>query len=330
MTTLSVVVIGRNEGERLRACLQSVFAMEQTHLELEVIYVDSRSTDSSVMIAEQLGAKCVVLTEGPTTAARGRNAGWRVAKGEYVLFLDGDTLLQPRFVQDVLPMFEMKHLAIIWGHRREWNWKASVYNRALDLDWLHKPGWIGYCGGDSLFRRSALEQSGGYDENLIAGEEPELSRRLTAMDWQIFHVDLLMTQHDLAIKTVGAYWKRATRTGHAYSEVSERFAKTGEPFWTEELKRTQSRAVVWMATPVVALVLAVLLKSLWPIGIALLLAVLVIVRTAYKAQWRSDDKVTLLLYAVHSHLQHIPIWLGHLRFKRSQKRGAKVALLEYK
>ncbi len=327
---LSVVVIGRNEGERLRACLQSVLAMERAGFDMEVIYVDSRSTDHSVALATELGAVCISLTEGLTTAARGRNAGWRRATGEFVLFLDGDTLLEPRFVADTLPMFDQPDLAIVWGHRREWDWKGSVYNRALDLDWLHPTGWIEYCGGDSLFRRQALEQADGFDETLSAGEEPELSRRLTAMGWRIFHVDALMTRHDLAIRSFRSYWKRATRTGHAYSEVSERFEKTDKPFWTAELKRTRSRALVLLTAPVLMLLLALVLRSVWPIAIAAVFAALMIARTAWKARWRSDNRVTLLLYAVHSHLQQIPIYLGHVRYRRTRQRGQRVALVEYK
>ena len=97
---LSVVVIGRNEGARLERCLQSIRAMEKPDGEVEIIYVDSASTDGSPQLAESFGAKVIVVQPKRPTAALGRNAGWRAASAPFVLFLDGDTILHPRFVVD--------------------------------------------------------------------------------------------------------------------------------------------------------------------------------------------------------------------------------------
>ena len=83
---VAVVAIGRNEGERLRRCLESIQAMRYPLARLEIIYVDSRSTDGSVELARSMGVQTVVL-DGPTTAARGRNAGWTLTAAPFVLFL---------------------------------------------------------------------------------------------------------------------------------------------------------------------------------------------------------------------------------------------------
>ena len=67
-----IVVIGRNEGERLRRCLESVG--EDTG---KIVYVDSGSTDDSVKMAQGMGAEVVSLDmNSPFTAARARNAGF--------------------------------------------------------------------------------------------------------------------------------------------------------------------------------------------------------------------------------------------------------------
>ena len=100
---LSVVVIGRNEGERLVRCLESVRAMADPGGPVELIYVDSASTDSSPERAAALGARVLTVRPERPSAATGRNAGWRVAQAPFVLFLDGDTILHPRFVADSLP-----------------------------------------------------------------------------------------------------------------------------------------------------------------------------------------------------------------------------------
>ena len=75
---ISVIVIGKNEGERLVACLKSI----QTALSAlahEVVYVDSCSTDQSLQTAKALGARCFLLAERKTTAGLGRFVGTKDA-----------------------------------------------------------------------------------------------------------------------------------------------------------------------------------------------------------------------------------------------------------
>ena len=73
--TTAVVIIGRNEGERLLRCLASVRGRAAS-----VVYVDSGSTDGSVQAASEAGADVLLLDQTlPFTAARARNAGWRRA-----------------------------------------------------------------------------------------------------------------------------------------------------------------------------------------------------------------------------------------------------------
>ena len=327
---LSVVVIGRNEGPRLERCLASVAAMVHEGFAVETIYVDSRSSDASPALAASLGAQVIVLPQGRTTAAMGRNAGWRAASGELVLFLDGDTLLAPRFVTDSLAAFDDPAVAVVWGHRRETAPRASLYNRVLDLDWIYAPGLTPFCGGDALFRRPVLAATGGFDETLIAGEEPELCRRILALGSTILHVDRPMTGHDLAITRFGQYWRRATRAGHAFAEVSERFRDTPQPFWLAEAERSRTRALVLLALPTIALAATLLLTSVWPLAAAAALFAALTLRTAWKARWKSSSPLTLVLYGIHSQFQQIPIFAGQMQFRRNRRRGTRSALVEYK
>jgi cellulose synthase/poly-beta-1,6-N-acetylglucosamine synthase-like glycosyltransferase len=327
---LSVVVIGRNEGPRLARCLQSVFAMEQRGFDFEVIYVDSGSTDASVFIAQEMGAQVIALRSLRPAAAQGRNAGWRAACGGIVLFLDGDTILHPRFVADSLHSFADPTIAAVWGHRRETLETDSLYNRVLDLDWIYPPGFTEFCGGDALFRRATLEAAGGYDDTLIAGEEPELCRRITALGGCILHIDKPMTGHDLGITRWSAYWRRATRAGHAYAEVSARFAKTAHPFWLADSRRNVMRALVLLAVPVLGFVLSVVLQNLSPFALSMLCLAGLAGRTAWKARWKTSDRLALALYGIHSHLQQIPIFVGQVRFWMDRRSGRRAALVEYK
>ncbi|HVW84207.1 MAG TPA: glycosyltransferase [Bryobacteraceae bacterium] len=326
---LSVVIIGRNEGPRLERCLRSVREMENPGGPVEVIYVDSSSTDGSPDMAARLGAIVVSVQPRRPTAALGRNAGWRRASAPFILFLDGDTILDPRFVVESLREFQ-PDTAVVFGHRREIRPEASVYNRVLDLDWLSPAGVADYCGGDALMRRSVLEMTGGYDENLIAGEEPELCRRMRAGGWKILHADRPMTGHDLAMTNWSQYWRRARRTGYAYAEVSERFRGSAMPFWEEEARHNRSRALFWIGLFAAAAIASLALRNPWPLAVALAFLGVLAVRTSKKIAWKSPDPVTRLLYGLHSHIQQLPIFLGQLEYRRDRRKGRTRGLIEYK
>lgn len=328
---VSVVVIGRNEGQRLAECLDSIRHINPIDGGLEVIYADSASKDGSPELAASLGAKVLRVVPERPCAAIGRNAGWREANAPFILFLDGDTRLHPDFLATALEaMANAPEVAVVWGHRRERHPEHSLYNRVLDLDWIYAPGITEFCGGDALMRRDVLVSVGGFSEDLIAGEEPELCQRIRALGNTILHIDQPMTDHDLAMTRWSAYWKRALRAGHAYAEVSQRMKNTAFPLWLSECKRNAIHTGVLLALPIGALALAVLLGDPWPLLAVLLAYSFLIVRSAYKARWKCRQPLTLLLYGVHSHLQQIPIALGQLGYWYNRIRNRRQKLIEYK
>jgi glycosyltransferase involved in cell wall biosynthesis len=327
---VSVVVIGRNEGALLERCLASVSAMVCEGFSIETIYVDSGSSDDSVALAERMGATGVALQAKRPTAAMGRNAGWKIARGSIILFLDGDTVLDARFVLDSRSCFEDESVAVVWGHRRETRPLSSVYVRVMDLDWVYGPGWTTFCGGDALFRRDVLEAAGGFDETLIAGEEPELCRRILGMGKRILHVDRAMTGHDLGITKFPQYWRRAARAGYAYAEVSERFAGTDDPFWSADARRNRTRAIALLGLVAMGAVAALVMRNMLPIILGVAILAVLALRTAWKARWKSRDRMAVLLYGLHSHFQQVPIFVGQMQYRWNRRRGVRGELVEYK
>ena len=247
--TVSVVIIGRNEGPRLQRCITSVQQADWGTLPHDIWYVDSRSTDGSAALAQALGVQTLVLPAGAMCAAKARNLGWQAAAGECILFLDGDTELHPDFVQHALAALKDNRLCAVWGHRRESNPQQSVYTRVLDLDWIYPPGITPYFGGDVLVRRSALAQVGGFDDTLNAGEEPELCARLRANGWKILHIDVPMTRHDLAVRSFKAYARRCYRSGIAYAEVTHRMQALGDALWQHEARRDLLHGLLYVTAP---------------------------------------------------------------------------------
>jgi len=327
---LSVVIIGRNEGQRLVDCIRSVQAMNDPPEGMEIIYVDSDSTDGSPERAKTLGIKVLVVHPERPAAAIGRNAGWRAAKAPLILFLDGDTILHPDFVKEAKQSLDNDpKVAIVWGHRRELYPNASWYQRILDLDWIYSPGLSDFCGGDALMRRHVLEEVGGYNPQIIAAEDNEICQRIRANRYSILHIDKPMTKHDLAITRWSQYWLRATRTGHAFAEVSN-LSRNTTGLWLHESRKHWLHAGILIGIFVIGLIISLGLKSLWPFFSSILLFLLLSLRSAWRARWKSKNFLTLFLYGLHSQFQHIPIVVGQWSYYYHRWRGQRRRLIEYK
>lgn len=259
LSTVAVVLIGRNEGERLRRCLASVPDGVS-----RVVYVDSGSTDDSLADATAAGATVVQLDPGqPFTAARARNAGYAaLAEGapvECVQFVDGDCEIQPHWIEEAADFLtQTPQAAVVCGRRRERFPQATVYNRLCDVEWDTPVGQALACGGDAMMRRSAFDAVGGFNPSLIAGEEPELCLRLRQAGWQIWRIDHEMTLHDAAMTRFGQWWKRSRRAGHASAEAAAMHGRTPERHGVVPTRR----ALIWgVVLPV--LILAGSLVSPW-------------------------------------------------------------------
>lgn len=258
---VAVVAIGRNEGERLRACLASVVHSAQI-----VVYVDSGSTDDSVAMARQMGVEVVVLPKDVVfTAALARNAGWRRALElapdiEFVQFVDGDCAVDPAWLGTARGfLVEHADVVAVCGRRRERYPERSIYNLLCDLEWAAAPGESKACGGDVMMRAVALQSVGGYNPRLIAGEEPELCLRLRAKGWRVWRLDAEMTLHDAAMTRISQWWKRSMRAGYTFAEGVHMHGAPPERHRVVESRR----AWVWgLVIPLVA-VLAALLLTPW-------------------------------------------------------------------
>ena len=125
------------------------------------------------------------------------------------------------------------------------------------------------------------------------------------------------------------YWKRATRAGHAYAEVSERFRNSEDPFWTSDRRRNILRANCWIVSLAAAIAASVLFGVL-PIALWFGLLLLLSARSAWKARWKRATPGVLLLYGLHSHLQQVPIFVGQLQYELSKRRKRSLKLIEYK
>lgn len=250
---LGFVIIGRNEGERLKACLASTLSISH-----RVVYADSRSTDGSADCARDMGASVIELDAfAHLNAATGRNAGFgllraRFPECRFVQFLDGDCVLEPQWVRTGIDFLQAHpKVAIVCGRRFEAHPELSFYNRLADREWNTPTGPADACGGDAMMRVAAFEEIGGFNGALMASEEPEFAARLRAAGWEIWRLDADMTEHDAAMLHFRQWWRRTVRSGYGYAQAWRSTRHLSEPVNQARLRS----AVIWVICLPVAIVL---------------------------------------------------------------------------
>jgi GT2 family glycosyltransferase len=220
MASHGIVVIGRNEGERLHRCLAALRGVE-----VPVVYVDSCSHDGSATWARGQGVDVLELDGSrPLSAARARNEGFaHLLAGhpqlDFVQFVDGDCELSPGWLEvGVETLAAQAELGAVCGHVRERDPDASIYNLLCNLEWQKEPGLIQACGGNFMARAQAFRAVGGFDPGVMAAEDDEFCLRLGRAGWKVLAVDRDMVWHDAALLRFRQWWTRARRAGMAYAQ----------------------------------------------------------------------------------------------------------------
>lgn len=318
-----VVVIGRNEGERLRRCLESVISSAAL-----VVYVDSGSTDGSAAMARAMGAEVVDLDMRlPFTAARARNEGFQrlmqsAPELPYVQFVDGDCEVVPQWLPQAIDFLDKDEMvAAVCGRRRERFPERSVFNALCDTEWDTPVGQTRSCGGDVMMRTSAISAVGGYRSDLIAGEEPELCVRLRQAGWKIWRLGQEMTLHDAAITRFGQWWRRTMRGGYAFAQGAHLHGAPPEYHCVKPVRR------LWfwgLGMPLLATAAALV----HPLG-TLLFAVypLQVLRLALRGGLQTKQSWVEAFFLV---LGKFPEMFGAAKFLSHRLSGRAGQLIEYK
>jgi len=317
---ITIVAIGRNEGERLRACLTSLQG-------LRVVYVDSGSHDGSVALARSMGAEVVELsTERPFTAARARREGFEHLKHTQcpavVQFIDGDCALDAAWIDHGLAALEADpKIGIVTGWRREIHPDASVYNDLCHHEWNRPAGDIMTCGGDMMVRREVIEESGSFDDRVIAAEDDEFCVRVRKSGWKIHRIPQEMTRHDAAMLTFGQWWRRAVRSGHGFAQVGHMHP----PYFAKEQKRVLAYGI---AIPLLMILGLFTWIGLTLLGLSAYGFNYMRTRQGLKEEGLTTPRASRL--ARYITLSKLPNALGFIEYHRRRLLGRTMQIIEYK
>ncbi len=325
--TVGVVAIGRNEGQRLRRCLESLTDTQGRRL--PTVYVDSGSSDDSVAYARGLGVDVVELDLSiPFTAARARNAGLERLRGvaqdlRLVQFIDGDCELDSGWLPVATTFLDANpEAAVVCGRRRERFPQHTVYNLLCDFDWDGPTGEVKACGGDALMRVDAFLEVSGFRESLIAGEEPELCVRLRQAGWKIVRLPDEMCLHDAAMTRFVQWWRRCMRAGHAYAEGA--WLHGGAP--ERHGVRAVTSSVAWSLLLPLLVAVGTVAGQHWML-LLLLLYPLQVVRLALAGARSPRENWINAVFLV---LSKFAEFFGNVGFLIKRLRGGPVRLIEYK
>ncbi len=328
LESIGVVLIGRNEGERLISSLDSVVDGSRP-----VIYVDSGSTDGSCAAARERGAEVVELDLSiPFTAARARNAGFKQLRQHhpqvgYVQFIDGDCEVMAGWIDAAAQTLEQNPDAVaVCGYRRERYPERSVYNRICDVEWqMGSLGEVTQFGGDVMIRAQALEAVGGYNDSVIAAEDDEVAVRLRQAGGKIIRIDSVSTLHDADIHQISQWWKRAVRCGYGFSQVSYLHGAPPERKFVRDVQRT----VLWgLGLPVLALIL-----GLPTHGLSLLLLArypLSAVKITVGTQKQGYSQAESIAWGISCAASAFPNVLGVIKFHLDRLQNKQHQIIEYK
>lgn len=321
---VGVVIIGRNEGNRLVSCLNSLIAQSTM-----LIYVDSASTDDSIKNALAVGADVVTLDMGlPFTAARARNEGFKrmrelYPETNYVQFVDGDCEIATEWIEKASSFLDLhQEIAVVCGRLHERYPERSIYNMLCDMEWNIPAGESKACGGNAMIRVDAFEFIHGFQPNLIAGEEPELCVRLRMSGWKIWRLNHEMALHDAAMTRFGQWWKRSTRGGYAFAEGAYLHGSTTERHWVKESRRS----LLWgLLIPLVTISFTFFLGA-WAL-ILLLIYPIQVIRIALSGSRSARENWLQALFLV---LGKFAETLGQFKFLYNKLIRKSARLMEYK
>jgi GT2 family glycosyltransferase len=328
---LGVVVIGRNEGERLRRCLEAI-AKAGAAPSAAIVYVDSGSSDQSRELARSMNVAVVELDlSRPFTAGRARNEGFAhlshaCPNVEFVQFLDGDCELDPEWLaQARATLGPSREIAVVTGELRERFPERSIYNRICAIEWNGPVGEIATCGGNFMIRAASFKEVGGFNPDIIAAEDDDLCLRVRA-GGKIVRIDRPMAWHDAAMTRFGQWWMRAVRAGYAFAQVSAIHGRGPSRHFVRE---TRSAWFFAVGVPLVVVALAFATRGWGLLALPLIYAAAA-VRIALKNRWRRLSPAMTCIYACHCLAAKFPQVIGQVKFWYRRAKKAPNVIIEHK
>jgi len=189
---VSAIVATYNRAHTIGEAIESI--LRQTYENVEIIIVDDGSTDATLQKLAEFGNRITVISQKNAGPAAARNRGIKESAGEIVTFLDSDDIWLPSFIERHVNLLQNAGETVPCSLANSWLEFSDGHRlTSFDVALLRVPDantiWVNVA--DVLatrfimftqmvaVRRSALEHSGGFDENLWSLEDYDLALKLS-------------------------------------------------------------------------------------------------------------------------------------------------------
>jgi glycosyltransferase involved in cell wall biosynthesis len=212
---ISVIIPVFNSKKYLRTCLESVTAAINKYGAAELILVDNGSTDGSyeILLSDYRNIARIHQIGGVTISAL-RNLGARLAQGEYLSFIDSDCVIPKDYFHSAMAVFSTRKAdaaGCYYSLPEAPSWIEETWDN------INRRGvntYVPYLfSGNLLIKKSVFEKVGGFNEELITGEDAELGLRLNASGFKIFATPDITAVHLGNPKTLGQFFRKHTWHG---------------------------------------------------------------------------------------------------------------------
>lgn len=230
---LSVVIVSRNEEERIDTCIESVFDLCDGGPPFEVLLVDSNSTDRSVERATEYPITVLQIpTDDLSTPSAGRYVGTHRADGEYVLFVDGDMELVDAWLDAALDLIRTRpDVAGVTGFLNQ-----------VGADTVHE---VDALRGVALYEKRVLDAVGGFDPHLLSSEDTDLGYRLAAAGYSLLRLPTVVAFHPTSESIREPF--RRWRYGYFHGVGQALRKSAGSPqIWVRHLYSLRFPVLSWL------------------------------------------------------------------------------------
>lgn len=190
MDLVSVIIPCYNAAHWVSEAVDS--CLRQTYAPIEIIVVDDGSTDNSIDVLRGYGDRIHLVQRTNAGGSQARNHGFALSQGKFIQFLDADDYILPIKIACQIAFLQETGADVVYG---DWRHEYCNEGSTCGLGPVNIPGTqedvlAALLGGwwtanlTLLFRRAVVEQTGGWDESLAAGQDRDFfqSVALTGAD----------------------------------------------------------------------------------------------------------------------------------------------------